>query len=487
MKYIICTLLLLLSTGCCTFDKNYHPVVCQSTKCSDKNYEIALHEQYLKKYSVIMDGWGATINPGNDHKINYHVGDKDSTNPNRKINLAFLEYLETAKSTPNSDQLKENKHSVQLEAIKYSLKKSHSLGNPVYLVVYVHGWHNNGCRFYEGDANNNLNTECQNADETTDDVKGFEALLVRRAYELIKAGYPHDVLGVYVGWRGENSFGTNVFSIINRAGAADKLGRYSTLRKDLETIYSLIEANKDIRMLIMGHSLGGRILSRAFIENPYALNKPYLSDNQCYQPLGEQAYFVTINPAIEAAPFNAMQHDLRNSNCKAYPHWINITSTDDYTTDSLFYLASFFGASAHSYSSEWLTAIGHYDEFISHDLNTLTSDRNCNGDSKINELKDFFDLSSSSPNIKEINYSPVDLKEDCHYKTKIRARNSMEFHPKPIWNISTNNTIIDSEWGEMFGVHNAFVQTNLGKLIDGLVFHDLTPNLKKEASERNKL
>jgi pimeloyl-ACP methyl ester carboxylesterase len=84
------------------------------------------------------------------------------------------------------------------------------------------------------------------------------------------------VLGIYIGWRGDSltTPGLKFSTIGNRADAADRLAA----NRDHDGMYSLYSSLKDIanalhgadpdgRMLVVGHSLGGRIVTRLFMND----------------------------------------------------------------------------------------------------------------------------------------------------------------------------------------------------------------------------
>lgn len=447
MKYFLFIVILSALIVGCAKDKFFHPA------CLGKTCRTDAGLQSLFNYKIYDDGRCAAI----DKCYGESIPKKWEEEPFDKsgVHLSFLEYQENATSSLSS----------QREIVTRSLDESNQNKNPVYLIVYVHGWHNNACRYYANDINKDINLSCDEADEDTDDVKGFEALLMKSAYELRKAGKSYNVLGVYVGWRGESIDipVLNQITIGDRATAADGIARTSGLRGDLEALDTLISQQKESRMLVIGHSLGGRILSRAFIENPKHYN------GGCYRALGEQTYFVTLNPAIEAVPFSHILSSLQGSTCDAYPHWINITSVDDWTTRFLFPVGALIGASDNIRANGGLTTIGHYDSYITHYLevpfiggsvNECKSTKSRN----LKEIQKLFDLSSKSESEAMLKY---DLSSECLYKPKITVKQC----PKPIWNISTNKDVIDSN--SWTGVHSAFVQTNLFILLHALVFHEI--------------
>jgi hypothetical protein len=200
---------------------------------------------------------------------------------------------------------------------------------PLLVVVYVHGWHNNADRA----------GSLKKRDLAANSVK-FDDMLVRHAYELAHLGTfvpelkNHRVLGVYVGWRGAALSAPILpyLTLPQRAAAADRLGR-GELAADLLAISETMRARRDHdnrsinRMLVYGHSLGGRALVRAFA--------PRIARAPNQSPLGDGVLITTINPAIGSDSFDGLFAPGNTAtSLSESPYMINVTSRDDWTTGS---------------------------------------------------------------------------------------------------------------------------------------------------------
>lgn len=133
----------------------------------DQQYHFPLLDSKDKSKNIkkVVDGFSVV---SENHKEEYgHTYDYTSTD------LHYLEYKENG----------EKFDSMQLDAINRAIANS---DKPVYLVVYVHGWHNNA-----------------SIDETNPslDTTGFPYLLARRNFQKPDM----NVIGIYIGWRGEES------------------------------------------------------------------------------------------------------------------------------------------------------------------------------------------------------------------------------------------------------------------------------------------
>jgi hypothetical protein len=476
--------------GCASIpDKAYHPVCLD--KCGDPRVDcdhpafkaLVKHIPYM---GVKDDGWRAQ-----------RIDDLRSLDtPRRPFDLAFLEYGEAG--SPWAPFV----HRQQVEAIKESLT-----GNrPIYLVVYVNGWHNNAHEDWSDPGN---------------DLVQFEHLLARRVDEVERLGLTHRVLGVFVGWRGETwSLPLlNMLTIGDRSSAADAIAAAGDLRHDLQTLANALKsrlcdaASCQDRLLVLGHSLGGRILVKSFVGD---------LAGDAY-PLGKHALIATLNPAVSASAFDRV---FAQSNWRAPdgpPSWINLTSEDDWTTGISFRLAASVGrllwfgngVGGDGYSASAITALGHYEPYLTHRL-TARSYEDPSEDQKnappdkctfgaetcismcatpvgcrvpnpftrrdVSLHSHWFDLPAGAVMKRSLLwYNYADHCRGAFYS--VRLSNPLlakEYGPVTvpmgkIWNVAIDKSVLDGPGSGRFSIpkHNAFVQTNLGRMLDEIALADL--------------
>ncbi len=261
-------------------------------------------------------------------------GERGSKRIAPQYRRAFLEYV----TDPQSDGKRpgDKWDPTQFETILETIKASRK---PLLVVVYIHGWHHNADR--EGAiARKNWRSNALK----------FDDMMVRFAHQLqhLKtfsgSVIDHDVLGVYVGWRGESDT-TPLYTILTIAGrsrAADLIGTSVGFKADMQSLTDAISKGRDShisaqsRVLIIGHSLGGRLLTRAFL--------PDVAANPSVAPLGENTKIVAINSAIGSDFFDEIYLPEKSAtSINPVPYWINLTSKDDYATSTIYPMAAFLG------------------------------------------------------------------------------------------------------------------------------------------------
>lgn len=230
---------------------------------------------------------------------------------------------------------------------------------PVTVLTYVHGWgHNASKRSGNRQQFGHLVARYQESIRRVHIAKGMDL-----------SNSPL-VLGVYIGWPGKTYSGfVEALSFGVAVRTADKVTKRGILKKDLLEISSLIRLNGNEntdslngKMLIIGHSLGGRIVSRSFIGN---------LDRSAGQSIPDNIFIATIQAAISADYFRpSMLKSIRHSNPPVRPQWININSVDDWALRVPFRLALAIGLvpKADSSDSASRVALGYFDEFRTHEL-----------------------------------------------------------------------------------------------------------------------
>lgn len=375
----------------------------------------------------------------------------------------------------------------QKQMILNKIKNWHDKGKKVYVVAYVHGWHHSA---FETDGNA----------QAFDNLMSRQVDQLRRIFEFRPDGEMPEVLGVYIGWQGESNNPYNIFTIDSRSKAADRLGNgcknlhnencdgasKRDFKSDLIDISQAVENSGNGKMLVIGHSLGGRALTTAFIGD--------FSNKSFRNPLGENTLIVTINPAVSADCYDNY-FALENKDVK--PSWINITSRNDIATNWIYWIAHKVGLvnACSSTSENRRNAIGHQENYITHSLDIQNYNNIVQPYPTSPEMaqniglpstptdyppfkfaSDWFVEDDISRTIAYIHRDPkvtdcikekcLDYRSTMFYGVKLTKKPEYNTNSR-IWNISTNKNVIDTieNPGAMDGMHNGFVQTNLVRIL----------------------
>lgn len=234
------------------------------------------------------------------------------------------------------------------------------------IVTFVHGWNHN-------------------ASDRDDNLVEFEALLAQLAQREARdrGEKARRVIGVYIGWRGSSIGSTPLWvpTFWSRKAVAEDIGHSAvTVFATLNEIWT--EGSKlcrqggkpsDTRMLTIGHSFGGLIVSRAVLPLLSKGVAEARGDGKQFRGFGDLV--VLINPAIEASAFLGLRSLLREypSTRTKYPNLLVVTSDADWATRYAFpagRLLTVWDRSVPAWN-DWrlmLETIGHIDEFRTHDL-----------------------------------------------------------------------------------------------------------------------
>jgi hypothetical protein len=298
----------------CIPDQQYHAVI-PVQKDGVTKYMNESGGDYVAKrtmYSGVF-GWQA--------KDPRAVWDKKVTSADREVEFysAFLEINE-------SGQLFDEKQKAAVLAKIGELQKK----GPVYVVMYIHGWHHNAnddedLSKPESVNNNTIKFNYFTTRYAEQTRRLFE--LNSRWFEVNKSKISPIIFGIYVGWRGESRNANQIESVTTlgyRAVIADQIGRATGSRSLKQAFIDIAaemrKSKDDSRMLLLGHSLGGRIASVMFLGD---IAKGTL------QPLGEKVLIVAIEPAIGADCYDDIFKGKIKGNPGQPPSFISLTSEDD--------------------------------------------------------------------------------------------------------------------------------------------------------------
>ena len=257
----------------------------------------------------------------------------------------------------------------QAEFLLEFLKKEQQ---PKYVTIFVHGWHHN-------------------ADENDFNVKRFKDSL--KETKLRNPAF--NVIGIYVGWRGETISipVLRLMSFWNRKAVSEEVGRNALVDFLLrvETIDNA-KGPETNRLLTIGHSLGASVLFNAL--HQVLLERMTQPDND--EPrLGFGNLLVLVNPALEAIRYTTLreaaqryerEHRFKDTQ---NPLLIIASSESDTIIKNTFSMGRALSAAFEDHRtattdggtsvpsplapSEWVldtTAVGHVEQFITHRLET---------------------------------------------------------------------------------------------------------------------
>lgn len=463
--------MILYGNGCSTLpDKPYHVVCSQDQICNDTDLISAIKER--NDVLIGPNGWNACL-VDKSHKLKGSQDLIDATRCNDNdirgglltpYHEAWLEYTETG--------LNHDKN--QLRAI---LNWINSAEGPIQVVVYAHGWHHNA------DTSNN--------DPRNNAIK-FAFLMARevdtlKRLELSKKIVMPKVLGIYVGWAGEKYTDSvrQFFSIDGRSKVADQIGRAGVLKKDLLAISNAVHqrAGQNGRIMVMGHSLGGRMLTSAFKSD---------LDSGNSEPLGKNSLIFTLNAAVGADcydnVFGYMGHNLQGSR----PYWINLTSENDSATQWVYNTGMFLGLieSCNGKSEASESSIGHYRPYLRQVIDQAVLMKNttglmseCSGSYFSNQCHAYELGWFLAPKPKSFIVGFPD-RNDINVKNGTIEFYSFNFDlenigvPKAaltrkVWNVRSDESMIDfgdTGGGGMSGHHNGYVSTIMMRLLNEILY-----------------
>jgi pimeloyl-ACP methyl ester carboxylesterase len=403
----------------------------------------------------------------------------------------------------------------QMDAVVRHIDDIVGSSRSVLLVVFVHGWHHSAREDRQA-----IQVNGDREDNQDGNLLYFKHLLAKSKHELVTRGdSKRAVLGVYIGWNAGGPDG--YLNIGSRARAADRIGNSSDFADDLQRLSAALNpsAATDNRMLVIGHSFGGRILSRYVLRH----NAPEAG----WQPLGERSLVATINPAIGADAFDGMMQYAADEKA-ALPAWITLTSKDDSATGNIFTMAASLGRATFVargitdkvFAASAYSAIGHFRPYQTHRLdfrhvsasNDLCRDtakcltvgpyrpgnKPCSLANTPEHLELFRDPPPAGRQTSWYRIPPAAAEArrplfflegtDCSSKFYFTTLSTVSpegepLHPVPgrLWNVVTDRAFIDAlspEIGDRatsFARHNAFVQTSLMRMLLELLFAGQPP------------
>ena len=176
---------------------------------------------------------------------------------------------------------------------------SNSNENPLLLVVFIHGWHHN-------------------AKPDDSNVTTFKKFLINLQHEediQNVSRHKRQVVGVYIGWRGEsNDSVLNPLTYRSRKSAGLRVGQYG-LQEVLAELAKIRRSKDSNRLVSIGHSFGGGVLYSSVMQN--LVENVVMAQKEGSNQLDtiKKVYgdlVILVNPALEAARVEVLNRRLGN-------------------------------------------------------------------------------------------------------------------------------------------------------------------------------
>lgn len=339
---------------------------------------------------------------------------------------------------------------------------------PLHVLIYVHGWHNNAEDVENRDPRNNAIKFASMASRHVDTLKRLN----------ITNQIPNpEVLAIYVGWPGEK-YSMNpllsLLSIDSRSKVADKVGHpEGQFRQDLVDIADAAThaIDSQAHIFVMGHSLGGRLLSTAFL--------PDLAKGN-FHPLGLNSLIVTVNAAVGADCYDPVFGPNGVNPTSTRPYWVNLTSENDTATGSTYRYAKLLGMveSCNPKSDAASQTIGHYGPYLQQCLDnargpstqvSTTCGRLTEGLASTSELGWFRQPGTLHLNFPYRDGDSLDLQKPDQYLVDFGPQRTSDLTKltNSIWNVRTDQSLIDFDTGGggLSGRHNGYITTVPNRLL----------------------
>ena len=461
----------------CAPDKPFHPVTCSNVcKTPEGAKAVPLTRMFVENH-----GWSV-----------------ESCSPNPRVYRETVFYKSWLEFNDQGTAWSLDQKLAILNQIAEFRKEQH----PLYIVIFVHGWHHNA---------DDSESSCD-PDRAKRDAVKFNYFMARQADQLRRLMEQRGsremakVLGIFVGWRGDSitTPGLSYLTIGNRAAAADRLASDRSAKSLFamlkEVNLAMLDADPNGQMLVVGHSLGGRVLSRMLIDDIVG-GVP--------QPLGKNTQIVALEAAVGADCFDRALGPKASPRPRAdKPTFISISSEHDTAIRRIYPPGSTFLIDDCSTESKARgVTIGSHDNYLTHTLTfnhvgkvSLVKQthptRPGAPDSSpafppAGSNKNWFQLVADRP----LAYTMYDL-EDCRRKNISRCYNGDDvdfytmafkvedniFKAGQIWNIRTDRNTINFLLGgdNLDATHNGYVSTNLARLMVELQY----PHLLKRPGAR---
>jgi hypothetical protein len=283
-------------------------------------------------------------------------------------------------------------NSCQLTRTLALIQSEKQRAGDVVVVVFIHGWKN--------DASPD-NEEKKNLHDFKIFMEGLATREQSLAIRKIAAGTPASqpaYVGVYMAWRGQ-SFKNDIFlTFWNRRDTAQRVGSSDFA----EALYRVMGATKEkspnSRIVVVGHSFGGRVLETALTNTFVSLLIPQIDANGDSKPptIPSPADLIMyVNPATDSFRTKQMIELMKRTNFSIVrgdqtyhgPLFLSVTSTGDTATGTAFPLGQGLSATQKAFRNSYNAAPnlpsqkafftktpGHVPYLFSHVVHQVTGD-----------------------------------------------------------------------------------------------------------------
>jgi pimeloyl-ACP methyl ester carboxylesterase len=423
--------------------------------------------------------------------------------PDAGYELVFTEFDDQGWTARSNSETVDRLEST-LERLRHIQKRAG--GQALSLVVYVHGWR------HDASANDA-------------DVIEFRKLLHSLARQERMASEGKQIVGLYVGWRGQSidmPLIDTALTFWDRKATAERVAsgsvrelfsrldqwRDTLSNQDCTSSGTAQLATKDknyspgncVHMLTIGHSMGGLIvlqsmsanmvrLASAAVENQAShQSQPGVANLSPYMPR-QGDLVIVVNAALEGARHEALHQATRRHNLQyrrdQLPVLISVTSDADLATRVAFPAARILSTVLQPTPtrSQWRATVltaGHDDRYLTHDL--VKSSPSCAEMSKDGDKTPSTELlqaekSQITRRVQEIRdgRSAADAR---HYGQEEHFCNGLTLKARPenwspagnpVWIVHTTKDVIENH-GNIYNPHFlSFVRTVYGQIISVLV------------------
>jgi hypothetical protein len=263
------------------------------------------------------------------------------TGASAHFKLGILEFDDMGESWEKCTSL-QDPNNCQLTRVLELIQSEKRSGHDVVVVMFTHGWKNNASP--NNEAKKNLRDFKLLLETLT---KGEAQRAAKLAASSGEATKPRTYIGVYMGWRGQSLAGDLALTFYNRRDTAQHVGSSDYA----EAVYRIMAAtkldSKNSRIVVVGHSFGGRALETAITNTFVSLLIPQPTpDGVSTSPeLRSPADLILyVNPATDSFRTKQMIELMKRTSFAVNrgtshpegPLFLSITSTGDSATGTAF-------------------------------------------------------------------------------------------------------------------------------------------------------
>jgi hypothetical protein len=252
--------------------------------------------------------------------------------------LGIVEFDDMGESWEKCTKLTETDN-CQLTRTLDLIRKEKQRTGEVVVVVFIHGWKNNASKDNEEKKN----------------LHDFKVLMERLAQEepalvaKVDSGVtkPRSYVGVYMAWRGQSVKNDIFLTFWNRRDAAQRVGSSDFAEALFRIMSATKEHSENSRIVVVGHSFGGRVLETALTNSFVSLLVPQPDGHGGMVPetIPSPADLILyVNPATDSFRTKQMIELMKRTNFTvvrgtqkyAGPLFLSVTSTGDTATGTAF-------------------------------------------------------------------------------------------------------------------------------------------------------